>query len=429
MWTYDNAGNILSRTEYAYTTGSLESATPTDTVLYTYGDDEWGDLLTAYDGTAISYDNIGNPLSDGTWTYAWEHGRQLSSMTAGETTWSYTYSSDGLRTGRTNGTDTYEYVYYSGLLQYMEVNGTPVWFTHAPDGTPLSLTTGGQTYFYVTNLQGDVVGILDATGNLLVAYTYDAWGNSLTTTGPQATTLGTLNPLRYRGYVYDTETGLYYLQSRYYNPEIGRFLNADAFTSTGQGLIGNNMFAYCLNNPIVNSDTLGYYACGYDECLDQALLYGSSGYKRYISKEEREFYAALKKYNSNSISFFVDEVGNDPNKLNVTFYPDSGRIHIENSYSIKSRSEKLAVIYTIMRNSNYDPEIYGNDIETMLMEWSGHNFVFKTSSNCKLFEDFYKWRGFDDPIGSTRGVDFRKELSPSQRRNYELVTLWGELDW
>lgn len=69
--------------------------------------------------------------------------------------------------------------------------------------------------------------------------------------------IGALNPLRYRGYVYDTETGLYYLQSRYYDPEIGRFINADAFTSTGQGLLGNNMFAYCGNNPVVYEDDSG----------------------------------------------------------------------------------------------------------------------------------------------------------------------------
>lgn len=80
-----------------------------------------------------------------------------------------------------------------------------------------------------------------------------------------ASTLGTSNPLRYRGYYYDSETGLYYLQSRYYNPEIGRFINADSFASTGQGLLGNNMFAYCLNNPVRYKDTQGHAAA---DCFD-----------------------------------------------------------------------------------------------------------------------------------------------------------------
>ena len=185
----------------------------------------------------------------------------MASLTSGETTWTYTYNADGLRTKRTDGTNTYEYVYYNGLLQYMEYNNTPVYFTHAPDGTPMGMLTGGKAYFYITNLQGDVVGIVDATGNLVVSYTYDAWGNPVSTTlasnSTYASTVAALNPLRYRGYVYDSETGLYYLQSRYYNPTIGRFLNADGYTSTGQGFVGDNMFAYCGNNPVCRADYSG----------------------------------------------------------------------------------------------------------------------------------------------------------------------------
>ena len=97
-------------------------------------------------------------------------------------------------------------------------------------------------------------------GTAVVQYTYDAWGKILTTTGSMASTLGVHNPLRYRGYVYDTETGLYYLQSRYYDPQMGRFINADALVSTGQGILGNNMFAYCLNDPVNYCDPTGNFA-------------------------------------------------------------------------------------------------------------------------------------------------------------------------
>ena len=124
----------------------------------------------------------------------------------------------------------------------------------------MAVTYGGATYYYATNIQGDVVAILNASGTAVVTYTYDAWGNILTTTGTLASTLGTHNPLRYRGYVFDQETGLYYLQTRYYNPELGRFLSADAFVSTGQGILGNNMFAYCLNNPCSGFDPYGNYS-------------------------------------------------------------------------------------------------------------------------------------------------------------------------
>ena len=106
-------------------------------------------------------------------------------------------------------------------------------------------------------MQGDITHIADNTGTAVVTYAYDAWGNILSTSGELANTLGTLNPLRYRGYVYDPESGFYYLQSRYYDPEIGRFINADAFASTGQGILGNDMFAYCRNNPVNRKDASG----------------------------------------------------------------------------------------------------------------------------------------------------------------------------
>ncbi len=255
-WTYDNAGNILTRKEYDYTTGSLTGLTPTDTVSYGYGNSNWGDLLTSYDGQAITYDQVGNPLTDGTWTYTWQHGRQLSSMTDGSTTWNYTYNSDGLRTKRTNGTKTYNYVYNGNQLARMSTDGYDFYFAYDAAGIPLSVTLNNYTYYYVTNLQGDVVGILNEDGIQVVTYYYDAWGNvTYTSSDP----IGDHNPLTYRGYVYDTETGLYYLQSRYYDPEIGRFINADNYPITGQGLTGNNMFAYCGSNPVSRKDDGGEF--------------------------------------------------------------------------------------------------------------------------------------------------------------------------
>ena len=254
-WVYDNAGNITSRKEYAYTTGDL--GTPIDTVSYTYGDDSWGDLLTAYDGTTITYDAIGNPLNDGTWTYIWQNGRELASMSNGSTTWNYTYDANGMRTSRSNGTTVYNYVYNGGSLSQMTVGNSTLGFAYDASGVPMMVNYNGTNYYYITNLQGDVTGITDSSGTLVVSYTYDAWGKLLSITGSMAATLGVLNPLRYRSYVYDEDTELYYLQSRYYDPEIGRFINADALVATGQGMLGNNMFAYCRNNPVKRKDASG----------------------------------------------------------------------------------------------------------------------------------------------------------------------------
>ena len=111
VWEYDDAGNILSRTDYPYTVRPVEFETPIEQVVYHYGDSAWGDLLTSYDGKAITYDSIGNPLTYGNITYTWEHGRELASLSDGTTTWTYTYDANGMRTSRSNGTLTYNYVY------------------------------------------------------------------------------------------------------------------------------------------------------------------------------------------------------------------------------------------------------------------------------------------------------------------------------
>ena len=226
---------------------------------YTYGDDSWGDLLTAYNGAARTYDQIGNLLTDGTWTYTWSNGRELASMTDGTTTWNYTYDANGMRTSRTNGTKTYSYVYNGSQLVQMTVGNDTLYFTYGALG-PATVTWNGTTYYYGLNGQGDVIGIYDNTGYVVVTYNWDtAWGYNPMPEGLLASTLGVLNPLRYRSYVYDSETGYYYLQSRYYDPEIGRFINADGFVSTGQGLLGNNMFTYCGNNPVNRIDHTGQF--------------------------------------------------------------------------------------------------------------------------------------------------------------------------
>ena len=255
-WEYNASGNITKRTE-----GS-------ETIDYTYKESGWKDLLEDYNGMTIVYDDVGNPTTYGEWSMEWVHGRQLASMKKADgEKWTYTYGADGLRTSRShthNGTTTtWEYVYNGSQLTQMKKGSDTLHFTYDATGTPTTVThktaTGETTYYYVTNLQGDVVKIIDSTGTTVATYTYDAWGNPISTANTTPSTLESLNPLRYRGYVYDAETGFYYLQSRYYNPQIGRFLNADSFASTGQGFVGHNMFAYCGNNPVTHDDDGGNY--------------------------------------------------------------------------------------------------------------------------------------------------------------------------
>ena len=127
-------------------------------------------------------------------------------------------------------------------------------------GSAIGFTYNGTEYYYTYNLQGDITGITNSAGTVVVSYTYDTWGVVTSTTGTLADTIGQINPLRYRGYYYDAETGLYYVSSRYYDPEIGRFINADDTDVLGveQGsLLQYNLFAYCLNNPVNRFDDNG----------------------------------------------------------------------------------------------------------------------------------------------------------------------------
>ena len=256
-YTYDNGGNILSRTEYACSGSGTVSGSGT-TTSYTYGDAEWGDLLTAYNGEAISYDGIGNPLSYRGWTMSWQGGRQLSSMTKGSDTLSFAYNESGLRTSKTVNGVTHNYVWHGSKLAADITDAYALYFHYDSSGEVIGFTrtaSGADAeYFYVKNLQGDILKVITATGTEAATYTYDAWGKLLTSTGDMAD----VNPLRYRGYFYDAETGLYYLQSRYYDPEVSRFINPDVFaTSDIDGVLAANMFAYCENNPIRNTDSTG----------------------------------------------------------------------------------------------------------------------------------------------------------------------------
>ena len=188
----------------------------------------------------------------------------------------YTYASNGLRVGKTVTSHytlldsltsrEYSYVYNGDQLTGLKVTATvdgvlkeshDIRIVYDSTG-PFFIKYNDLTYQYVVNLQGDVIAIMDSTGAVVVEYTYDAWGNILSVSGELADTLGEYNPLRYRGYVYDTETGLYYVSSRYYDPEIGRWINADSvIAGTGGSIQGYNMFAYCFNNPVNMADYSG----------------------------------------------------------------------------------------------------------------------------------------------------------------------------
>ena len=161
-------------------------------------------------------------------------------------------------------TVTHEYLTQSGkvMRETVKTDGTVTLvldFIYDESGKPFAmidqLGASPKTYYYVLNLQGDVVKLVTESGAVAASYEYDAWGKILSSSGSKAE----INPLRFRGYYYDTETGFYYLQSRYYDPVTHRFINADSYSSTGQGIIGYNMFAYCNNSPVIQADHTGEF--------------------------------------------------------------------------------------------------------------------------------------------------------------------------
>ncbi|WP_158217544.1 RHS repeat-associated core domain-containing protein [Lottiidibacillus patelloidae] len=259
VYDYDLGGNILSKTEYPYTLGDLAGVTGTK-IDYTYGNANWKDQLTKYDGKTIDYDAIGNPISYDGYTYTWEAGDQLAGISSTEVTTSYKYNDGGYRTEKTVNGVTTNYYLEGSHVTYETTGDDEIYYTY--DSKLISMNLNGEEYFYVYNLQGDVVGLLDSTGTEIVSYTYDTWGQVISITGTKASTVGEKNPYRYRGYRYDSETGLYYLNARYYNPEWGRMLNADSFGGFTGELLSHNVYAYVLNNPVMLFDPTGYYAMG-----------------------------------------------------------------------------------------------------------------------------------------------------------------------
>ena len=259
-FTYDTYGNILS-VEYVedYTDEVMSSNT------YTYGNAQWVDQLTKFNGQSITYDEIGNPLSyynGSRYTFTW-NGRELATAVKGSKSISYKYGADGLRTQKTVGSTVYNYYYIDGLLVRQTWGTNYMDFLYDESGSPYSFIYNGTQYYYVKNLQGDVVKILNASGSVVANYYYDAWGKVTA-----SSSIGQTNPIRYRGYYYDTETGFYYLQSRYYDPAIKRFINADGYVNANGDLLGFNMYAYCGNNPVMGYDPTG-------EIVIEAIIAGA----------------------------------------------------------------------------------------------------------------------------------------------------------
>ena len=280
-YDYDEAGNIL--TETVSRIGAHGQLYDSRVNTYGYDDSNWGDKLTSYNGETITYDEIGNPLSyRDSMEMTWLNGRKLTTLQSGNDSISYKYDSNGVRTSKTVNGVEYTYEYLNGKLMH-ETRGEKVFdYCYDTNGQLYAVSykanssTDAVTYYYAHNWRGDITSIYDGDGNMVAKYEYDVWGNVLTVTNSNNSEItdpnhiANLNPFRYRSYYYDSESGLYYLMSRYYDPVVHRFLNADGYFQSGDNILDTNMNAYCQNNPIMNSDPTGNHPsdviCGNPTC-------------------------------------------------------------------------------------------------------------------------------------------------------------------
>ena len=263
LFTYDQNGNITERCEYPYTLKSGEELEELKCTHFSY--DYEGDKLKEYNGEAFVYNNLGCPTTYRGKPTTWIYGKLLASYNGVQ----FTYNGLGSRASKGGITFTYD---SDGRL-IKQSNGLEFIYDNAGVA---GVKYGGKQYLYRKDAQGNIVAILTDSGAVEAKYVYDAWGNNiaLNANGAEITSgIGVLNPFRYRGYYYDTETELYYLQTRYYDPELGRFISQDSLEYADHETInGLNLYAYCGDNPVMNVDPTGKF---FWSILISAIVFGT----------------------------------------------------------------------------------------------------------------------------------------------------------
>ena len=349
---YDNYGNIQRMESYSLGT-NWAPVKLLETRTYSYGDTNWKDKLTEFDGDSITYDKNGNPLTyRDDMTFEWENGRILKKITTSEKAIQMNYDSNGMRTQKSvDGVKTNYYYDSSNNLFALTQGSDTLFFYYDNSGEVMSVSCNGTMYYYIKDLQGDITEIVDKDGKAVAEYAYDAWGNMLTENNGTLA-VGKLNPFRYRSYVYDEETGLYYLQSRYYDPLTGRFVNADVYCDTYTGNpLSTNMFVYCENDAINYVDNDGrrtYFLNGINNNSKNGITWYASALKNKLSKYVKDVrIIAIYKSKKNGVRSTIKGVAQVfLEMMNVDVYTNSVVNIIKKDLKKKplSKNEQLNII-------------------------------------------------------------------------------------
>ena len=375
VYTYDNGGNLTSKKEYPYTTGTVGTATKT--VTYGY-DTAWKDKLTSYGGQTITYDAIGNPLTyRNNMSFTWQ-GRQMKTANLNGTSVSYKYNSDGLRSYKKVGSTVHEYEYLGDKLVYEKKDNLQFHYRYDAVGNLASLTRVNadgsiNTAFAVCNSRGDVEELRQANGTIYARYVYDSWGrvlHVLDANGNEITSVYALaiqNPFRYRGYYYDSESGLYYVSSRYYDPTISRFISTDEYSvivATPMSYTDKNMFAYCDSNPIMRTDISGAF---WESAFD-VLSLGASVVEVSINPTDVWAWAGLVGDVVDLVPF-VTGIGEATKAINIT------------RRAVNKTDNVIDTAKTIRKSANNASDIKKATSSYEILFSSGKNYIGKGSFN------------------------------------------------
>ena len=264
LFEYDTNGNMLNKSVAGHTTSNTVTTNPPHS--FTLSSD-YADYIESYDGKAIETSSIGNITEVGTTTYSWTRAKLLSQVKKSATDYvNYNYDGEGLRISKShynNGvTTTHTYIRDGKKILVEKINnGTTekvLNYLYLGENV-IGFVYNNAYYHFQKNLQNDIIAIYNESGIKIAAYEYDAWGNHTITLDTNS--IGSLNPFRYRGYYYDSETGLFWCNSRYYNPEWGRWISPDSIEYLDpQSINGLNLYAYCGNDPVNRFDPSGHIA-------------------------------------------------------------------------------------------------------------------------------------------------------------------------
>ena len=374
-YTYRKNGDRVQKSIHNLCWVLYGESSAKETIGMQYTDDK----LTTVSGEAIEYDEVGNPVRYLGKTLAWSHGRRLMSYDGV----AFEYDEQGRRTKK----GEIEFINDHTGRVLKSSNGLQYYY----DGTgAVGLSCNGNLYAFRKDLVGNIIAVLDSNANVVVHYEYDAWGNHkvLDANGIEiadSTHIGNINPFRYRGYFYDTETGLYYLKSRYYDPQTGRFINMDGVEYADPSFLnGLNLYAYCNNNPVMYVDPNGTFFAWISRNIASSIaaaaivadyvfvhILGKENYEDAPSEETKE------QVLSTGVTVYFN------------YYDDGSGVKVYNSYSLTSE-ERWEFLRYLQKEH---PEA---NLERMNNEWVWHNiayqFHYQQASTASVD---LNWAGYD----------------------------------